>query len=152
MATVKLNNGTRRNSVLGQLVRVDPDNPKNFIAVELNSLDVIGTVGEVRQPGNPTTINLINHPDLVPTKIIIDDYNVLASDFDVMANKATAVTLTLSSATGTNRKHAIGNIGAGQLTVIPYSTDTIESETSQEVSQGECMVIKDIAVGVWKIT
>ena len=60
MATTKLNNGTRKNSVIGQMVRVDPDNSKNFIAVDLNILDVIGTVAEVRQPGNPVTINLIN--------------------------------------------------------------------------------------------
>ena len=60
MATTKLNNGTRKNSVIGQLVRVDPDNPNNYIAVDLNILDVIGTVAEVRQPGNPVTINLIN--------------------------------------------------------------------------------------------
>lgn len=61
MAQVKLNNGTRRNSVVGQLVRVDPKNPKNFIAVEIGDIDVIGTVAEVRSPGNPTVINLINH-------------------------------------------------------------------------------------------
>ena len=60
MATTKLNNGTRKNSVIGQLVRVDPNNSNNYIAVDLNILDVIGTVAEVRQPGNPVTINLIN--------------------------------------------------------------------------------------------
>jgi len=62
MATIKLNNGTKRNSVLGQLVRVDPNNPKNFIAIDINTIDVIGTVAEIRQPGNPTTINLFNSP------------------------------------------------------------------------------------------
>ena len=52
MATIKLNNGTRKNSVVGQLVRVDPNNPRNFIAVDINDLDVIGTIAEVKSPGN----------------------------------------------------------------------------------------------------
>jgi len=62
MGTIKLNNGTRKNSVIGQLVRVDPNDPKNFIAVNINEIGVIGIVKEVRGPGNPTLIHLINHP------------------------------------------------------------------------------------------
>ena len=62
MAIVYLNNGTRRNSIPGQLVRVDPNNPRNFIAVDINTIDVIGIVKETRGPGNPTRIDLINHP------------------------------------------------------------------------------------------
>jgi len=63
MATVKLINGTRKNSVLNSLVRVDPNDPKRFVECDFNLIDVIGVVAEIRGPGNPTTINLINHPD-----------------------------------------------------------------------------------------
>jgi hypothetical protein len=88
MATVKLNNGTRKNSVLGQLVRVDPNNPKNFIAVDLNGIDVIGTVAEIRQPGNPTIINLINTAnwdDILGIPFNIDDYQPLDNDLTRLA-------------------------------------------------------------------
>jgi len=79
MATIKLNNGTKKNSVLGQLVRVDPNNPKNFIAIDLNTIDVIGTVAEIRQPGNPTTIDLINSNSSLEGEVIglISDFNAL---------------------------------------------------------------------------
>lgn len=59
--TVKLVNGTKNNSVVGQLVRVDPSDPKKYVLVDFNNLPVIGTIAESRSPGNPTTINLLNY-------------------------------------------------------------------------------------------
>ena len=61
MRTIRLNNGTKRNSVPGQLVRVDPKNKRNFIPVDINSLEVIGTVSESQAPGKPTKIDLVNN-------------------------------------------------------------------------------------------
>ena len=60
MRTIRLNNGTKRNSIPGQLVRVDPKNKRNFIPVDINELDVIGTVAEATKPGAATRINLLN--------------------------------------------------------------------------------------------
>jgi hypothetical protein len=76
MSTVKLKNKYRTNTVPGTLVRVDPNDSKSFIYVELSDLDAIGTIADTVRPGNFATINLIN---------TVDVSSLLGEDFETVS-------------------------------------------------------------------
>lgn len=89
---------------------------------------------------------------------VTDDTTELTTDRTIICNKATAMTVDLLTATGSFRIREIDNKGAGAVTVYPYAdpsnpspAETIEGETSQIIYTNSCMVIKDVAVGEWRI-
>jgi hypothetical protein len=99
--------------------------------------------------------NDVGHP---PSRIVIDNTTELTTDYTIVCNKTTAMTVDLLPATGSNRVVEIANIGIGEVTVQiyiavgdPSPDDRIDNETTQILSQWDCMVIKDYAVGYWKI-
>jgi hypothetical protein len=60
MAQIKRKNSTKGVSKVGQLVKLDPNNPKAFVNVtDLTQLPVIGAVAQAVPPGNMALINLI---------------------------------------------------------------------------------------------
>ena len=87
-----------------------------------------------------------------PTRIVTDDTIELATDYTIVCNKDTAMTVTLLAATGSNRVREISNIGAGAVTVDANGAETIDGELTQVLSQWDTMDIKDYATSVWKIT
>jgi len=60
MAQLRLRNNTGSTSRIGQLVKLDPKNPKAFVNVtDLTTLPVIGTVASAVPSGNVALINVI---------------------------------------------------------------------------------------------
>lgn len=92
-----------------------------------------------------------DHGDTGNTRIVIDSTTEYSDDRTILCNKPTAMSVSLRFASGSQRIVEIDNKGAGNVTVIPYSTDTIEGETTQTVRTDCCMVIKDVAIGEWRI-
>lgn len=84
-------------------------------------------------------------------RIVTDTTTELTTDYTIVCNKVTALTVNLLAATGSGRIRNISNINTGSATVTPSCTDTIDGETSQSVSQWENMVIQDYLTGKWKI-
>lgn len=89
---------------------------------------------------------------------VTDDTTELSTDRTIVCNKATAMDVELLTATGTQRILEIDNKGVGDVTVNPFADpsdpspiETIEGETYQIVRTNCCMVIKDVAVGEWRI-
>ena len=80
-----------------------------------------------------------------------DSTTIATSDEVLVCNKGTAMTVTLIAATGTEQRFYIKNIGAGVVTVARAGSDTIDGETSQTVSQYDCLELIDRAAGVWGI-
>jgi len=85
------------------------------------------------------------------TIITSSPYTVTETDAFIVVNSATAVTVNLTASTGLGRQLSIASIGVGVVTADANGTDTIDGETTQEIDQWDTMVIKDYAMGFWKI-
>lgn len=78
-------------------------------------------------------------------------YTAAATDDVIIANKATAMTITLPAATGGGKVYWIKSIGAGAVTVDANASETIDGETTQTIGQWESICINDYAAGAWVI-
>jgi hypothetical protein len=92
--------------------------------------------------------NNIGNP---PSRIVTATTTELTTDYTIIGNKASVITVNLLPATGSNRVREISNINTGVITVDASGSETIDGNTTQSVAQWECMVIKDYALGLWKI-
>ena len=116
-------------------------------------------VGQVPMLGNSQTFTGTNTFSGVVTlnglklnvRTVTDSTTIATTDDILVCNKATAMTVTLIAATGTEQRFYIKNIGAGDVTVARAGSDTIDGETSQTVSQYACLEIVDSSTGVWSI-
>lgn len=88
-------------------------------------------------------------PDSV--RIITDTGPELTTDWTIVCDKVTAMTLNLLAATGSGRKLYIVNANTGVVTVDGASTDTISGELTQDINQYECIHIQDYISGKWII-
>lgn len=83
------------------------------------------------------------------------DYVITNTDyFDlVLANKASAITLTLPTASGTGRAITVKNINTGvcTLTAADASLDLIDGTGSLSLNQWECYTVVDYATNAWGI-
>ena len=77
--------------------------------------------------------------------------NYVATDNDsvIVCNKATAMTVTLSAATGRGKWYAIASIGAGIVTVDGAGSDTISGTANIALNQYDTAQIVDYASGKW---
>lgn len=75
----------------------------------------------------------------------------LTTDNLIVGNSATAITVNLLAATGSDRIRQVSSINNGIVTVTPNGADTINGEVTQVVYNGSCMVIKDYAANKWII-
>jgi hypothetical protein len=99
-----------------------------------------------------TDDDTINVNDITfPTRIVIATTTELGSDYTIICNRATDMTVNLLAATGSCRVRQIANIGLGLVTVDCTGTDTIDDETTQPVAQWETLEIKDYISGKFKI-
>jgi hypothetical protein len=80
------------------------------------------------------------------------DYTAGAADEVIIANKGSAITITLPAATATGRMYIIKNIGAGDCTVDGNGAETIDGAATQTLNQWESIEIVDYASGAWIIT
>lgn len=85
------------------------------------------------------------------TRIVTATTTELTTDGLIVCNKATAMTVNLLAATGSNRVRQIANINDGPVTVDGNAGDTINGETTQVINNGDTIVIKDYASGKWII-
>ena len=83
--------------------------------------------------------------------IKIDTYTATAVDEIIICNKATAMTINLPAASGSGRFLNIKSIGAGAVTTDGDSSDTIDGETTQTLTQWDSMTIIDYASNAWVI-
>ena len=75
----------------------------------------------------------------------------LSTDTLIVCNSATAITVNLLAASGSNRMRQIANINNGVVTVEGDGGDTINGELNQLLYNGDCMDIKDYAANKWVI-
>ena len=94
----------------------------------------------IRRPANSQNI-----------AIKTDSYLISASDYFVICNKATAMTITLPAASGSGKSYMIKSIGAGKVTIDANSTETIDGELTQSLNQWDCINIVDYASGKWVV-
>ena len=85
------------------------------------------------------------------TRVVVNTTTEIIGDGLIVCNKATAMTVNLLAATGSERTLAIASINDGVVTVTPNGADTINGEITQSVYNGSCMVIKDYAANKWII-
>jgi hypothetical protein len=79
------------------------------------------------------------------------DYTATTKDRSIICNKNTAMTITLSKATGSGKIYHIGSIGVGEVTLDGDGSETIDGETTQSLQQYETIQIVDYTSGGWKI-
>ena len=80
-----------------------------------------------------------------------DSYTVQASDFLIVADKSGSMNINLPAATGSGRQLVIKSINLGPVTVEGNTTDTIDGELNQPLSQWDGMTVVDYASGKWVI-
>jgi len=85
--------------------------------------------------------------DAVTTKTA--NYTATSNDEVIVANKATAITITLPAATGSGQHYHIASIGAGACTIQAAGAETIWGSNTQTLYQYESIDIWDYAAGVW---
>ena len=78
-------------------------------------------------------------------------YTAGEDDDLIVCNSAGDFTVTLMAATGSGRVLNIKNINSGEVTVEGDSSDTIDGELNQTITQYDNMQICDYAVGLWVI-
>jgi hypothetical protein len=146
----------------GEEVRLYPGTTDAFIVAKYTEYGIFGTVSGTIETGQVGWINLINtlkYSDLLEipknpahkfseignpsSRESLTSSLELTTDNLIVLNSATDITFALLSANGSNRIRQIANRGVGEVTIIPYGTNTINDETTQVVRQGDCMVIKD---------
>ena len=77
------------------------------------------------------------------------NYTATVNDQVIVANKATAITITLPAATGTGQHYHISSIGAGACTIQCNAAETIWGSNTQTLYQYESLDLWDYAAGVW---
>ena len=105
-------------------------------------------------PAGTKKIGLVQKGDVQligTTRVVTNTTTELTNDGLIVCNKATAMTVNLLAATGSNRELQIGSINDGVITVTPNGSDKINGEVSQSLYNGSCMVIKDYAANKWII-
>ena len=80
-----------------------------------------------------------------------DSYLISASDYFVICNKATAMTITLPAASGSGKSYMIKSIGVGKVTIDANGAETIDGELTQTLDQWDCINIVDYASGKWLV-
>lgn len=130
------------------------------------SLDELGNLKDSGHKHSDYSLTGHNHDDRYYTetetdsKLLIvpaitiktDTYTILSSDYLLICNKVSNITINLPSATGSGKIYKIKNINTGKVIVTPDGTETIDNESSQEISQWECLEIIDYSTGLWIIT
>jgi len=129
-STDKLNSPDH--SLLHRQIAADASAPVESLAIDSDG--VTGTTGR-------------KHALEVKT----DTYTVTAVDEIIVCNKGTAMTINLLAASGSGRLLNIKSIGAGTVTVDGDSGDTIDGETTQELTQWDGITIVDYAANSWII-
>ena len=80
-----------------------------------------------------------------------DTYTAQVTDYVIVCNKGTAMTINLFAATGSNKILKIKSIGAGVVTVDGDGSETIDSSTTATLNQWDAIEIMDYASGKWII-
>jgi len=92
----------------------------------------------------------IQNPNTV-VSVALDDYIVQSIDAVVICNKASSMTVTLPSATGSSRIITIKNINSGVVTIDGNDSETIDDEITQSLHQWESVDIIDGSSGSWSV-
>ena len=84
-------------------------------------------------------------------RLALSGSDSIYSQYHIVCDKATAMTVNLPAATGSGRHYYIKNVGAGVVTIDPNASETIDGETTQALQQWESMEIIDYTLGGWAI-
>jgi hypothetical protein len=82
--------------------------------------------------------------------IVTDTYAILDTDSTIVCNKPTAFTATLPTAV-VGQRFNIKNIGAGIVTLAATGADTIDIDTTQALSQWDCITVQCYLANKWII-
>jgi len=80
-----------------------------------------------------------------------DTYTATSSDFVIICNKSSAMSVNLPHASGSGKVYNIKNVNTGQVTIDGYDTETVDGELTQVIEQWENITIIDYGTGVWAI-
>ena len=81
---------------------------------------------------------------------VTDTYSILATDFTVVCNKASAFTVTLPTAV-VGQSFRIKNIGVGTVTVDGAGADTLDGDPGMDLFQYESITVHCIAANTWSV-
>ena len=101
--------------------------------------------------GLAITDSVASDDDAFNITIITASYTATSLTDQIICNSASAITVSLPSAIGAGKRINIKNINTGAVTVDADSTDTIDDELTQTVSQWSDMQIVDYDTGKWSI-
>lgn len=79
------------------------------------------------------------------------DYTATVNDDVIVANKATAITITLPAATGSGRRFIVKSIGVGACTIDGDGADTIDGAATAVLTQWDAAQLIDYASNAWII-
>jgi len=113
---------------------------------------VVDALGNITMPGSLTVGSVISNvvPYTGKITVVTDTYNILATDYTVIANKTTDFTITLPTAT-VGQIFNIKNINTGIVTVEGASTDTIDGELNQTLGQWDSITLQCYLANSWVI-
>ena len=129
-STDKLNSPDH--SLMHRIIAVD-------VAAPVQSL-VVDSGGTTKTKGMKRTV-----------AVKTDTYTATVNDEVIICNKGTAMTINLPVASGSGQTFDIKNIGAGTVTIDGNTSDTIDGETTQEITQWDSINVVDYASNKWII-
>jgi len=84
-------------------------------------------------------------------RVEVLSYIATLTDEVIVANKASAMSVTLPAATGSGKPFTVININLGLVTLTPNGADTIDGETTQPINQWDSIQVVDYAANKWVI-
>jgi hypothetical protein len=78
-------------------------------------------------------------------------YSLASTDPTIVCDSDTAFSINLYAATGSGNKHTIKNINTGIITIDGDSSETIDGQLTQTISQWDVINVVDYASGKWII-
>ena len=84
-------------------------------------------------------------------RVEVLSYIATLADEVIVANKATAMSVTLPAATGSGKPFTIASINIGPVTLACNGAETVNGDATQTLYQWESMQVVDYAAGVWVV-
>lgn len=82
-------------------------------------------------------------------KAITNNYTIKDSDFIIVCNSSSDISLYLKSASGKEDMFYIKNLGTGNVTITANSPDLIDGESTKVIAQYESCLLLDYDLNVW---
>jgi hypothetical protein len=102
---------------------------------------------QLTSAGQVVTITMLE-----PIRIVTSNYNLTTTDTIILVSGGSSnINIVLTSATGSFKQYKIKTIGTGTITVSGNTTNTIDDEYTQPITQWDSINIVDYTTGKWAI-